>query len=466
MTDRLFVDYLGTFYFDGKPRFEYIWDNPNFAGAAIACALPCAWLLADAITGWHAAVIRATSTFVLFALVVATYSRGAILGLGACILARVLLLKTSNVVPTERIFRATVFRIGLLLFLVLASGSYRRFTAIVGVEPSAYNRLDLWKSGLHLISLRPLTGWGKGTSGFLAVNWFQSPSNPAVHYGMVNSYLHLSTEYGLPAMAAFVFLLLIPALMYPALPQALPRIRLLGLAAATCCISFSVSSFFSTLWHIGSVVFIPALLLSLCLYCGIAFIGFRQLITIMLKAGTAALVFAIATAILALSIGQRSPLSIDDNDNLVWRSHETRPPISIVVAFDFSTHGVYYGKRFRSLVSASISGDMNTEWLLFPPEKPLKVGSADAIIVCGPRLTELPNVETERLILLCPTLGPCRMKAKGKRTLILLDEADPFAVNAAWRNQAKRYGYTIRMLSKCMIRGDPLACVYHYVSDL
>ena len=88
--------------------------------------------------------------------------------------------------------------IGILLWLT--DFLWRIEPGYVSQDVSAGNRLTLWKGGLQMIATSPLEGWGRGKSGDGFMHWFQPLDANEAYAGMVNSYLHVGVEYGLPVL--------------------------------------------------------------------------------------------------------------------------------------------------------------------------------------------------------------------------------------------------------------------------
>ena len=67
-------------------------------------------------------------------------------------------------------------------------------------DGSVVNRLALWRGGLKMVAAAPLTGWGAGESGRAYMNWYQDLDRDEGYTTMVNSYLHVAVEHGLPVL--------------------------------------------------------------------------------------------------------------------------------------------------------------------------------------------------------------------------------------------------------------------------
>ena len=207
----------GIYFFGEHLRWNLGWSNPNQAGVFVAMWIPWLWALGAWAAGgedigagrsWHGLRRDAAATMVVLAaelglwfLLCKTYSRGALVAVGV----------SGVVLILWRLIRDWRFRgiglmsvrmaaIGVLLF---ATGFFSRIDPrFVSQDASAGNRLVLWKGGLQMIAASPWRGWGAGRSGGSFVHWFQPLDATERYAGMVNSYLHVGVEYGLPVLVA------------------------------------------------------------------------------------------------------------------------------------------------------------------------------------------------------------------------------------------------------------------------
>ncbi|MDR1281881.1 MAG: O-antigen ligase family protein [Opitutaceae bacterium] len=94
---------------------------------------------------------------------------------------------------------AFALRIAIAMTCLFASSFADRLTpAYTREDRSALNRVDLWKGGLELVADSPLHGWGRGQSGASFMHWTQQIGRDEGYLSMVNSYLTVAVEAGLP----------------------------------------------------------------------------------------------------------------------------------------------------------------------------------------------------------------------------------------------------------------------------
>ena len=102
-----------------------------------------------------------------------------------------------------------VARLAGIGILLAATGFFSRIDPrFVAGDASAGNRLVLWKGGLQMMAAAPWHGWGSGRSGSGFMHWFQPLESTQEYAGMVNSYLHVGVEYGLPVLAGAMTVML------------------------------------------------------------------------------------------------------------------------------------------------------------------------------------------------------------------------------------------------------------------
>jgi hypothetical protein len=202
----------GTYFFGEHLRWNLGWNNPNQGGAFVAMLIPWLWACACWTTcrfnrSYFPSVLVLAVELVLWFLVCKTYSRGALAALGVAgviFFFWVLLAHRSG--PDRRLMVARLAGIAVLL---VATGFFSRIDPrFVAQDASAGNRLILWKGGLEMIAAAPWHGWGAGRSGSGFMHWFQPLESKQEYAGMVNSYLHVGVEYGLPVLAGVMAVML------------------------------------------------------------------------------------------------------------------------------------------------------------------------------------------------------------------------------------------------------------------
>lgn len=98
----------------------------------------------------------------------------------------------------------------IVICLIASSFSTRLAPSYTREDRSALNRIDLWKGGLELIEASPMRGWGWGQSGASFMHWTQPIGREEGYLSMVNSYLTVAVEAGLPLFTLLFALILTP----------------------------------------------------------------------------------------------------------------------------------------------------------------------------------------------------------------------------------------------------------------
>ena len=95
---------------------------------------------------------------------------------------------------------------GLLLVVLLGLSDFtQRLTPdYASTDRSVTNRVALWKGGLELMAISPLRGWGWGESGASFMHWTQPVGRAEGYKSMVNSYLTVGVEGGLPVLTGVI----------------------------------------------------------------------------------------------------------------------------------------------------------------------------------------------------------------------------------------------------------------------
>jgi len=105
-----------------------------------------------------------------------------------------------------------IVALGFILYFVgfQWSRAGSSFSDLATVDRSVGNRVELWGGGLKMIAASPWRGWGAGESGRAYLNWFQDLERAERFTTMVNSYLSVAVEYGLPTFSLTLFILCLP----------------------------------------------------------------------------------------------------------------------------------------------------------------------------------------------------------------------------------------------------------------
>lgn len=197
----------GAYFYGEHLRWNLGWENPNPAGAFVAMGIPWLWAIASGAGrqgGWKCRLLGLVAFLgeaALWFLLCKTYSRGALVA--AFVAAAVYFGLSIYRDGWRKAMRMAGVRGVMVIALLLGSGFFSRIDPGYVVEDaSAMNRLTLWKGGLQMIAASPWRGWGAGESGDGFMQWFQPLEADEAYAGMVNSYLHVGVERGLPVLGA------------------------------------------------------------------------------------------------------------------------------------------------------------------------------------------------------------------------------------------------------------------------
>jgi hypothetical protein len=296
------------FFYGGQLRWALGWATPNYAGAFLAALIPWFWLVnrrsdgaaprreptgdapGSTVAGGTGRRFRRVSGAALgWALELAlwfclakTYSRGALVAALAAAVGWHWLQRrrkdpgragTADPPPGVRV--AAGINGGDLMFRLAIVGGCLVLTGFAGrlapwalsADRAVGNRWELWKGGAEMLAAAPLSGWGAGESGQAYMDWFQDLDRSEGYATMVNSFLHLAVDHGLPALGGV--LLLGFALL--ATGMELARLnrqpgeggRRAGAAAAVASLlAWAVANIFTTLWIEPRLWLVPAVALA------------------------------------------------------------------------------------------------------------------------------------------------------------------------------------------------------------
>ena len=247
----------GVYFFGEYVRWNLGWNNPNQAGAFIAMWLPWIWGTFDLREIQNKFYSRFLFTSVLIVeavlwfLLSKTYSRGALLAAVMGALVYGVFIRTKSVGHWS-------FRLAMVCGIVIATGLFGRIDPnYVTQDDSSMNRLTLWKGGLQMISASPWKGWGIGRSGQDYMHWFQPFDSNLEFGGMVNSYLHVAVERGLPVLGVCVALAAGLLILSCRIARRQGRAYSLTASAGACLCVFFVANVFSTLWIFPNLWWVP-----------------------------------------------------------------------------------------------------------------------------------------------------------------------------------------------------------------
>ncbi len=465
----------GIYFFGEHVRWNLGWNNPNQAGVFIAMWIPWLWALGAWVAGgkelgarrsWHglprdaAATLVLVSELALWFLLCKTYSRGALVAVGMAGMGWVLW----HFIRDRRfrgigLMSVRLIAIGALLF---ATGFFSRIDPrFVSQDASAGNRIVLWKGGFQMIAASPWYGWGAGQSGSSFAHWFQ-PLNATEKYGgMVNSYLHVGVEYGLPMLVAVMtgavglWLVSWGGLGARRSEHSLPRdaAATLMMGAGSSWLVFLIANVFSTLWIFRNLWWLPAADGLVILASGWMIFGGRSFSKMARTLGMAAgFSLLVATGLYAIGKLIHSEVRIAYYpDERVVVTGGVRHRGRLLIFPEASVLGEDWGKEIRRLARTK-------ECQHFEIDTPLGIAaeisiissaSPQVIVACGSRvpagIVALLGFPEAHLILLHPLGTPVIPEGfKGKVTVIL-PMLDTKNSGRTWKSVCKRMGWNLLM---------------------
>jgi hypothetical protein len=448
----------GIYFFGEHVRWNLGWNNPNQAGAFVAMWIPWLWglgRLAAARCGggsWPAWPVL-LAELALWFLLCKTYSRGALLA--AAVAGMVFFAWERLSGGGKADWKLAAARLLGICGMLVATGFFSRIDPrFVAHDASAGNRLTLWKGGLQMIAASPWRGWGAGNSGSGFMHWFQPLDATEQYAGMVNSYLHVGVEYGLPVLAFAVALATGLAALGFAIRMAARRgpavdftASLAGLAAAASLVVFLVANGFSTLWIFPNLWWLPtfsALVTVATCFVVAGMRGWRVIGRTSLAAGA----LSMAGAAALWGWGKAMPsevLVVRNRGGGVTVQDRTAPLAGRIWVFpDASVLGEPWGKELRRLAMAE--GVRGWE---------ISVGSAscedrrpEVIVAGGGKIGEgfeaLRRFPSARLVLLHPLGKPEIPTLEGSRVSVIVPMLDTSGGGRRWRAACGKWKWKCR----------------------
>jgi len=362
---------------------------------------------------------------------------------------------------TLKSMKNTWLRSLVLVISLIVAGAWERFLIAAQGDRSVLNRLTLWTGGLKMIADRPLAGWGDGSAGLHYDNWYQDLSSHAFHGTMVNSYLNIAVERGLPVLGIILFVLLLNIFLSNYLAKSVSPAHkgLLGGAAAIVVFFALVNVGYSTIYYVLPIVALAVAVLIITVFCvqRVAQTLFSMPNSLRtLKSGTgksacATLIKPLALASLAtvicvfsLYLGGVHALRNErirvacagEGVFLVSKSESSRKASDLTIAPDYSALGVCYGRSIRNLLAQNLDNFDSVRVLA--PETDFNRCVGEKIIVMGARAkdwgTRVP-LDGQRITFVCPTAPPA---GQIKIHQLFLPRTDRWHVVEAWKNWAEK----------------------------
>jgi len=468
------------YFFNDHLRWNLGFETPNQGGAWVATLLPWLWGLTlfalgrlaasngHKHWGWRLLTIlfvgaECVATWAL----VKTYSRGALAGvLAALVLAVILsgwlLWRSRRVlagvaivgVPVQATKKSLVACFapwlgrGILLVALLSLSDFtQRLTPDYATsDKSVTNRVDLWKGGLELIAISPVRGWGWGNSGASFMHWTQPIGRSEEYKSMVNSYLTVGVEGGLPMLAGVLIVCALALVwgMRRTVAYADSRGKSaawLPLAATCSWFVWLVCLFFSNLWIIPLLWVIPAVtvvcLAGLALRC----MSGREARLGLVRIGLMAVVVCGGLWFAGARLESAAPVQIiryAGGDVELVQRNKFENTARLVVLPDSQVLGEAYGQELRRWVVASPS-----PLRLFVPVSSDGVLPAGEVVVAFGAACSDSRLKERLVMLVHPTLDPDDSTQVVKGSILQLSGIDVVQKNAAWTDWAATRGLTV-----------------------
>jgi len=278
----------GEYFYKGVHRLSWGFGSPNQLGAFVAAIIPFLWAMAPIkrpdeglntkirsrkerkapapVAKSTASGIAQTAALAaelgLWIGLGATASRGAaVAALGAALSWSWAQSLTSQAPK----FRSAAW-LGLRILMCLAgmvifSFGGRISPGFLARDASIGNRFILWSGAARLIAASPANGWGTGESGNAFMQWVQPLDRPEQYRTMVNGFLHVGVERGLPAFGLLSFLTMVGVSWAFVLERHVvhSRLRVLVRSSSAVLLSWALSNVFSTLFRDWRLWIFPTL---------------------------------------------------------------------------------------------------------------------------------------------------------------------------------------------------------------
>jgi len=444
------------FFHNGHLRWNLGWATPNYAGVFLVTLVVFFWVI-NGKKAWVAVGLGWEA--VLYLLLAKTYSRGALVALGV---AAACFIFARGLTTLKVQWRPWLVRLIVVGGCVFGTGFFDRLAPQHLTEDGAVvNRLSLWRGGLSMVVRSPLHGWGAGEAGRAYMNWFQDIDRSEGYTTMVNSYLHIAVEYGLPWLGVIFFLLL--ALLLLGWNDARRSADERGLeephgvlsdakvAAGACLMAWAIGNLFTTLWIEPRLWIVPSVAIILIVWLS-STVSFRRLCRVVVVAGGGAFITCALLFLTGVALSSKQEVKVSQRRNVVLLASRKNPTDGSIIAWnvwpDKKVLGRTPGKELRRL------------FLEMPRRRCLVVHKVEAqtqddafsdgnIILLGEQCERFTaDMRDDRpprqWLLVHPTTSPrtpANISPKQAISLVvLLPEIDELGLNAAWRAWAETIG--------------------------
>ena len=423
----------GIFYFGDQLRWNLGFETPNIAGAlvafAIAFLLPFTSKIPNKKRRRFAFAVLLAVEILLWFVLAKTYSRGALVAAGICFIC----CNAFMLSRTESKFRILVIALGKAVAvsaILLYSGFANRISPeYIGNDGSTSGRIVLWAGGLKMVVQTPVCGWGVDKSGEEYINWYQDFSDERKYAGMVNSYLHIAVERGLPSLFAALSILAFP--FFDDFRLWRKNGDLFALALGLALLSLCVSNIFSTLWIVSSIryagITIVAVSVFYAIFKGRKILAFAK-IAMLSIASAASICLCLYLAGLALH-----PKFISKHSDHITLAPNKPTDKRIAVIADKDTFGKYFGKTLRNAYVKSTPETVLDVYY----EIPKNAEGYDKFIVTGKFAQTFQPPTSAKIVYINPIGNPSPPSNLTNAT-IYLPRFDIYNQNTKWINAAQK----------------------------
>jgi len=418
------------FFVGEQLRWNLGWASPNYAGAFVAMLLALGFGFSRSRWCGYGFVLELGGFFLL----AKTYSRGALVAWGVAWLFGV--ISTGGLLKSRErwLWFGRIVGLGLILHCVgfQWSRAEAALSAAVPADRSVGNRLALWKGGLKMIAATPLQGWGVGESGRAYQQWFQAIEREERFTTMVNSYLSVAVERGLPTLAVVLFILWTPVLCAWRFAR---RGNVLAMAAGAVAVTWLVANGFSTLWIEWRLWIVPCIAYALLalVWAG----AWRAQYKVIGIAGGFATVTALGLYAAGGGLGRNEGLGIyPKREGIVIASrHEDLAQWDVWP--DAAVLGEFWGKELRRGLTDEGLALRLVVHSVWGESRAVPSDSAKGVMLLGKQAARVSRLQfpasCEVLAIIHPTaLPPSETGSLPERVIVVFPEIDEVGNRLAW----------------------------------